>query len=86
MSSCIVVDGEWSIWSEWGVCNITCGGGYQNRNRTCALPAHGGEKCAGSPLEVQSCNALPCEGKLIAYGNNTNLLVKNIALRITRDE
>lgn len=59
-----VVDGRWSDWDGWSTCSATCGGGIQNRSRTCTNPppAYGGKDCLGANQELQSCNQNPCPG------------------------
>ena len=58
--------GGYTAWSEWSVCNITCGGGKQQRKRDCTnpLPAHGGLNCTEQSLgpdeEVVACNEDRC--------------------------
>ncbi|XP_035685697.1 SCO-spondin-like [Branchiostoma floridae] len=57
------VDGEWSDWSPWSGCSVTCGSGTQTRDRSCTnpAPAHGGADCVGPDQEVQDCDTLvPC--------------------------
>jgi len=51
------VDGEWASWSSWGTCGVTCGSGYQTRNRTCdnPAPAHSGNDCAGDATDYLLC-------------------------------
>ena len=66
MLSCkLTVNGGWENWSSFGLCNATCGGGIQVRNRTCndPPPSGGGLPCAGDSSEVQLCNQLACPGK-----------------------
>ncbi|KAJ8321738.1 hypothetical protein KUTeg_000209 [Tegillarca granosa] len=43
-----IVDGEWTSWTSWDTCTVTCGGGTQGRTRTCTNPApqYGGADCA----------------------------------------
>eukprot|EP00794_Sanderia_malayensis_P011287 gene11287-12468_t len=56
------VDGGFSEWSLYGECSKKCGGGFQNRTRTCnnPSPAHGGKNCEGALIESVSCNDSPC--------------------------
>ncbi|XP_078378137.1 uncharacterized protein LOC144661308 isoform X1 [Oculina patagonica] len=58
------IDGNWSDWKDWSDCPVTCGGGVQNRSRTCTNPppAFGGQSCPGSGDETRSCNEIPCPG------------------------
>ena len=54
------VDGQWSSWSEWGICSAKCGKGSYTRIRKCNSPApqHGGAECIGSSLEKGTCDTL----------------------------
>ncbi|XP_056015238.1 SCO-spondin-like [Ostrea edulis] len=55
-------DGNWTPWSGYGVCSVTCGGGKQERSRSCTNPApkDGGDKCPGSSVSSRSCNTNRC--------------------------
>lgn len=57
-----VVDGNWSGWSEWEECSITCGGGLMARNRTCSNPEpqYGGKYCTGNDTNISDCADNPC--------------------------
>lgn len=57
------VDGEYSDWSFWGPCNVTCSKGTMARNRTCTGPLYGGFDCQGAGVEYQECNTDPCPGE-----------------------
>ena len=62
----LIVDGGWSLFGEWGSCSLTCGGGVQDRQRTCTnpSPAFGGRPCDGSSMETRFCLQFPCPGNL----------------------
>ncbi|XP_055489392.1 LOW QUALITY PROTEIN: SCO-spondin [Leucoraja erinacea] len=56
------VNGGWSSWSAWSVCDAACGGGVRTRHRQCVSPPpkNGGASCPGSWLSTQSCNRQLC--------------------------
>ena len=61
------IDGGYSLWSDWSVCSSSCGGGQQQRVRSCSnpQPQFGGKDCShlGEDEEWQDCNTQPCIGK-----------------------
>lgn len=59
------VDGAWTTWNSWGTCTVTCGGGTQDRTRSCTNPApqYNGAACASNGLETQACNTQVCISK-----------------------
>ncbi|CAG2209647.1 Coadhesin,Hemicentin-1,Thrombospondin-2,Mucin-like protein [Mytilus edulis] len=69
------LDGNWtdySEWSPWDTCNVTCGGGFcsRYRNRTCKNPEpmFGGMNCSGDDIDQQkgTCNKQRCKAKEIS--------------------
>ncbi|XP_053736524.1 adhesion G protein-coupled receptor B1-like isoform X2 [Synchiropus splendidus] len=54
------VDGMWQSWSLWSGCSQTCGGGTQERTRSCYGPFFGGGHCPGNREEVRSCSEKKC--------------------------
>ena len=59
---CKVVDGQWSDWSDYGNCSVTCGPGSQTRNRECdsPMPSAGGSNCSGESLQTKDCEDISC--------------------------
>ncbi|KAE8595015.1 hypothetical protein XENTR_v10015432 [Xenopus tropicalis] len=58
------VDGNWTPWSPWSDCQVTCGPGIQIRTRACINPPprNNGSDCVGPDTETQGCSNRPCEG------------------------
>ncbi|XP_078322967.1 coadhesin-like [Crassostrea virginica] len=56
------IDGSWASWGSWGTCSVTCGGGTQDRTRTCTNPSpqYGGASCPNSGTSTQACNTQIC--------------------------
>jgi hypothetical protein len=45
---------------EWSDCSLTCGGGEQERIRSCKGPFYGGMDCLESRSEIYACNIYKC--------------------------
>ncbi|XP_053298458.1 A disintegrin and metalloproteinase with thrombospondin motifs 9 [Pleuronectes platessa] len=56
------VDGAWGVWSPFGTCSRTCGGGIKIAARECnrPVPRNGGMYCVGRRMKFRSCNSEPC--------------------------
>ncbi|XP_034329440.2 SCO-spondin isoform X1 [Magallana gigas] len=67
------INGGWSSWGSYGSCTVTCGGGTQQRSRTCTNPApqYGGANCPSSSTSSQSCNTQNCpiDGRWSSWGS-----------------
>mmetsp|Transcript_104306 Transcript_104306/g.185437 ORF Transcript_104306/g.185437 Transcript_104306/m.185437 type:complete len:1642 (-) Transcript_104306:206-5131(-) len=51
-------------WTDWGLCSVDCGEGFQKRKRQVLQPAEdGGRQCHGSLEEVQGCFPTEYNGK-----------------------
>ena len=70
------VDGGFSEWSKYSKCPVTCGGGEQERTRSCTnpAPAHGGKECVGPKKEVKKCGQDPCPGEFFYKCKLTSIL------------
>ncbi|XP_045177833.2 semaphorin-5A-like [Mercenaria mercenaria] len=54
---------EWSGWSHWSDCSLTCGGGRHDRQRYCLLnkvERASTEHCSGDYYENKECSMTPC--------------------------
>uniref|UniRef100_A0A8C6UNL6 ADAM metallopeptidase with thrombospondin type 1 motif, 9 n=1 Tax=Neogobius melanostomus TaxID=47308 RepID=A0A8C6UNL6_9GOBI len=56
------VEGAWGVWSPFGTCSRTCGGGIKVAARECnrPVPRNGGMYCVGRRMKFRSCNSEPC--------------------------
>ncbi|XP_045465321.1 A disintegrin and metalloproteinase with thrombospondin motifs 9 isoform X2 [Harmonia axyridis] len=56
------ITGGWGLWSEWGQCSRTCGGGVKTSQRLCnnPIPENGGDYCIGHNIRYASCNTQHC--------------------------
>ncbi|XP_060593950.1 coadhesin-like [Ruditapes philippinarum] len=77
-----LVDGQWSGWSTWSSCSVTCGNGKRTKIRTCTNPAptSGGLNCTGSDTRVTACKKQPCS----AVSTRTTTVVSQTSTRPTR--
>ncbi|XP_060593449.1 neurogenic locus notch homolog protein 3-like [Ruditapes philippinarum] len=59
---CNVVDGNWTPWSAWSSCDVTCEKGLQTRTRSCTNPApqYGGQMCLGNSTDNKVCELDLC--------------------------
>uniref|UniRef100_A0A4W5NT09 Thrombospondin-1 n=1 Tax=Hucho hucho TaxID=62062 RepID=A0A4W5NT09_9TELE len=55
-------DGVWGPWALWDTCSVTCGGGFQTRQRLCNNPSpkYGGKECQGDGKTSQLCGKEDC--------------------------
>lgn len=66
---CFVVTGNggYTPWTEYSACSAICGGGVQQRTRTCTNPppSNGGKDCSllGAAIESKNCHINPCPSK-----------------------
>ena len=55
-------NGQWSYWSSWSRCSVTCGEGTRRRVRRCDNPAPSddGRPCVGADADTKACIARDC--------------------------
>ncbi|CAF4070391.1 unnamed protein product [Rotaria sp. Silwood2] len=68
------VSGNWSEWSSWSPCSVSCGNGTQYQTRACntSTPSQGGSLCRGDALRTQTCDsnvACPVNGNWTQWGS-----------------
>jgi hypothetical protein len=57
------VPAEWSTWSSWSDCSVTCGLGERVRIRICGEDTEefaGENNCQGNPEQIQICRMSEC--------------------------
>ncbi|WAR25855.1 CADN-like protein [Mya arenaria] len=56
------MNGNWSDWSMWSQCDVTCESGHAHRWRNCSNPAPqpGGNICTGVDSESRACKLNEC--------------------------
>ncbi|XP_065641523.1 A disintegrin and metalloproteinase with thrombospondin motifs adt-1 isoform X3 [Hydra vulgaris] len=57
------VNGYWSAWSSWSLCNQPCKGGISSRFRSCSnpMPRFGGQDCNGNIVDFANCPWQTCK-------------------------
>ncbi|KAL4222757.1 hypothetical protein ACF0H5_018798 [Mactra antiquata] len=82
-------DGNWSLWSSWSSCSVTCGYGLKSRHRQCDNPKPSvlGTSCIGSSEDENICFENKCEVDVIfrardmeneSPANNETLVFTNV--------
>ena len=54
------VDGQWTMWTFWSECSVSCGGGRRRITRECVGQSGTGSHCEGSELIESDCNSQNC--------------------------
>nr|XP_039272152.1 transmembrane protease serine 6-like [Styela clava] len=65
--------GQWTAWGPFQPCSVSCGGGKQNRYRSC----RGAKTCPGFFEEVRSCAIDPCQKQAPATMTTTRSNVRS---------
>uniref|UniRef100_A0A914HD48 Peptidase M12B domain-containing protein n=1 Tax=Globodera rostochiensis TaxID=31243 RepID=A0A914HD48_GLORO len=54
-------DAQWSEWTPWTQCSVSCGRGSQARYRRCTTPQNAvAFTCSGQTMDLRNCEELPC--------------------------
>lgn len=62
----ISVDGNFTVWTSWSECSVTCAVGKQWRYRLCTQPTpqNGGADCVGDRSQMKTCQIADCPGSV----------------------
>ena len=65
----VLVDGNFTEWTQWSSCDKTCGAGLRLRTRACSNPSpkHGGMPCQGNSTEMEECKDMDCPSKYFCF-------------------
>ena len=64
-----IVDGNFSQWSNWTSCSVSCSQGARTRERTCTNPSPvNGTNCTGNYTDWIVCKEGPCPGITKFFG------------------
>ena len=80
----IVVDGGYTEWSQWSLCENPCGGSVVNRSRTCAnpTPTADGRTCSGDAFQTKLECISPCPSKYVPALNHFSLWTRKLPKRL----
>ena len=73
-----IVDGNFSEWSHWTSCSVSCSQGVRTRERTCTNPSPvNGTNCIGNHTDWIVCKKESCPGitKLFWYWQTLSTLL-----------
>ena len=61
----LLANGQWSYWSSWTRCSVSCGEGTRRRTRRCDNPApsNDGRPCVGTDADTKTCILRDCPSK-----------------------
>lgn len=81
--------GEWSCWTDWSPCSVTCGLGVETRTRECRNPGSmdtAGAGCEGSSMDQRPCEMTSCHCKLCLCKKKkySNIFPLNSSTRLGR--
>ncbi|KAI1730491.1 thrombospondin type 1 domain-containing protein [Ditylenchus destructor] len=58
------VGDQWTDWTSWNQCSVSCGRGSQARYRRCTTPQSTiAYTCPGQTMDIRTCDELPCSNK-----------------------
>lgn len=65
----VCVERQWTEWSPWNACSVTCGTGTQVSIRRCKDHQSGrrGEKCKGKSIRTKSCHSFDCRASWTSW-------------------
>lgn len=62
----VSVSGEWSCWTDFGECSVTCGEGVRKRKRNCVIKDALADGCDGPSESIEPCY-VPCHSTDVGW-------------------